>query len=119
MDTKESPELWEQLSNESPRAYEAYKVYMFMNPAERSLVGAWREWTGNPEAGRPSPFFEGWARDHAWSERARAHDAYIERIRRRAMEEAIREEAAAQARQVERTRFRFSELMTLGYERST
>jgi hypothetical protein len=57
MDTKKSPEVWHRLSNETGRAHEAFKVYMFMNPAERSVVGAWREWTENPEAARPSPMF--------------------------------------------------------------
>jgi hypothetical protein len=118
MDTKKSPEVWDRLSNESGRAYEAFKVYMFMSPAERSLAGAWRLWTENPEAARPSPFFEGWSREYAWSERARAHDAHIERIRRQGMEEAIEEEAAKQARQVERVRGRFHELMAITYERA-
>ncbi len=118
MDTKRSPEVWDRLSNESGRAYEAFKLYMYMSPAERTVVRAWREWTGNPEAGRPSPFFEGWARDHAWSERARAHDHHLELIRERAMEEAIKEEAANQARQAERVRGRFYELMAITYERA-
>jgi hypothetical protein len=118
MDTRRSPEVWHRLSNESGRAYEAFKVYMFMSPAERSLAGAWREWTGNREAVRPSPFFKEWAREYAWPERARAHDAHIEGIRRRGMEEAIEEEAAKQARQVERVRGRFYELMAITYERA-
>jgi hypothetical protein len=118
MDTEKSPEVWDQLTNESGRAYEAFKVYMFMSPAERSVVGAWREWTENPEAARPSPFFEGWSREHAWSERARAHDAHIERIRCRGMERAIEAEAERQAREVEMTRYRYNELMTYGYERA-
>jgi hypothetical protein len=54
MDTKRSPEVWDRLTNESGRAYEAFKVYMFMSPAERSLAGAWREWTENPKAA-PAP----------------------------------------------------------------
>src|SRR5919107_1977123 len=118
MDTERSPEVWDRLSNESGRAYEAFKVYMFMNPAERSVVGAWREWTENPEAARPSPFFEGWAREYAWSERARAHDHHLELIRERGMEKAIEEEAAEQARQAERVRGRFYELMAITYERA-
>jgi hypothetical protein len=119
MDTEESKEqLWHRLDNESGRAYEAFKVYMFMSPAERSVAGAWREWAGNPEAARPSPFFEGWSRDYAWSERARAHDHHLELIRERAMEEAIKEEAANQARQAERVRGRFYELMAITYERA-
>ena len=118
MDTKRSPEVWDRLSNESGRAYEAFKVYMFMSPAERSVVRAWREWTGNPEAVRPSPFFEEWAREYAWSERARAHDHHLELIRERGMEKAIEEEAAEQARQAEGVRGRFYELMAITYERA-
>jgi hypothetical protein len=99
MDDRESREqLWDRLSNESGRAYEAFKVYMYMSPADRTIVGAWREWTGNPEAARPSPFFKRWARDYAWSERARAHDHHLEVIRERGMEEAVKEEAKKQAR---------------------
>src|ERR671920_1079894 len=109
MDTERSPEVWHRLSNESGRAYEAFKVYMFMSPAERSLAGAWRLWTENPEAARPSPFFEGWAREHAWPERARAHDHHLELIRERGIEKAIEEEAAQQARQAERVRGRLYE----------
>ena len=118
MDTKRSPEVWDQLTNESGRAYEAFKVYMFLSPAERSLAGAWRLWTENPEAARPSPFFEGWARKHAWPERARAHDHHLELIREQRMEKAIKEEAARQARQVEQVRGRFNELMAMAYERA-
>jgi hypothetical protein len=117
MDTNESREqLWDRLSNESGRAYEAFKVYLFMNPAERSVVGAWREWTENPKAVRPSPFFEGWSREHAWPERARAHDAHIDRLRERSIEKVIQQEAEERAREVERTRYRFAEMMTRTYE---
>jgi hypothetical protein len=57
MDTEESKEqLWHRLDNESGRAYEAFKVYMCLPPAERSMVRAWREWSGNPEAKREPPF---------------------------------------------------------------
>jgi hypothetical protein len=97
MDDRESREqLWDRLSNESGRAYEAFKVYLYLPPADRTIVGAWREWTGNPEAARPSPFFKRWARDYAWSERA--HDHHLEVIRERGMEEAVKEEAKKQAR---------------------
>ncbi len=114
----ERRELWHQLDNESDRAHDAFKCYMLLPPAERSVARAWREWTDNPDAARPSPFFEQWARDYAWSERARAHDHHLELIRERAMEGAIKEEAANQARQAERVRGRFSELLALTYERA-
>jgi len=118
MDTRRLPEVWDRLSNESGRAYEAFKIYMYMSPAERTVTAAWREWTENPEAARPSPFFEGWAREYAWSERARAHDHHLEVIREEGMEEAIKEEAARQARQVEQVRFRYQELLSAAYERA-
>jgi len=99
MDTKKSPEVWDQLTNESGRAYEAFKVFMYMSPAERTVTAAWRLWSENPEAARPSPFFKEWARQHAWPERARAHDHHLDMVRRRGMEKAIEEEAAKQARE--------------------
>ena len=119
METEESREqLWHRLSNESARAYEAFKVYMYLPPAERSVVKAWREWSGNPDAKREPPFFLGWSKSYAWSDRARAHDHHLEVIRESGMEQAIKEEAARQARAVEQTRFRFHELMTIAYQRA-
>src|ERR687890_2638974 len=114
----ERRELWHQLDNESDRAHEAFKVFMYLPPAERSVVRTWREWSANPGAKREPPYFAGWARDYAWSDRARAHDHHIEVIRELGMEEAIREEAARQARQVEQVRGRFNELMAIAYERA-
>ena len=114
----ERKELWHQLDNESDRAYAAFRTFMLLPPAERSVVGAWREWTENPEAARPSPFFEGWAREYAWSDRARAHDHHIELIRERGMEKAIEEEAEFQARQTEQVRFRYQEMLSGLYERA-
>ena len=114
----ERKELWHQLDNESDRAHEAFRTFMLLPPAERSVVRAWREWSANPDAKREPPYFAGWARDYAWSDRARAHDHHIEVIRESGMEEAIREEATRQARQVEQVRGRFNELMAITYERA-
>jgi hypothetical protein len=114
----ERKELWHQLDNESDRAHDAFKCYMLLPPAERSVVGAWREWTGNMDAKREPPYFAGWAKDYAWSDRARAHDHHLEVIRERGMEAAIEEEAKKQARQVERLHWRYQELMSVGYERA-
>jgi hypothetical protein len=114
----ERKELWHQLDNESDRAHEAFRTFMYLPPAERSVVRAWREWSANPDAKREPPYFAGWAKDYAWSERARAHDHHLEVIRESGMEEAIKEEAARQARQVEQVRGRFNELMAITYERA-
>jgi hypothetical protein len=113
---KNSPELWHQLSNETPRSYEAFKVFMYLPPAERSVVGAWREWSGNPDAKREPPYFAGWSKDYAWSDRARAHDHHLEVIRERGMEAAIEREAAEQTRQVERVRNRYNEILARTYD---
>src|SRR5215211_8511148 len=91
---------------------------MLTPTAERSVVRAWREWSANSDAKREPPYFAGWARDFAWSDRARAHDHHIEVIRESGMEEAIREEAARQARQAELVRGHFNELMAMAYERA-
>jgi hypothetical protein len=114
----ERKELWHQLDNEPARAHDAFKCYMLLPPAKRSLVKAWRVWSGNPHAKREPPYFAGWAKTYAWSDRARSHDHHIEVIRESGMEEAIREEAARQARQVELVRGRFNELMAITYERA-
>ena len=119
MDTEEPREqLWHRLDRESGRAYQAFKVYAAVPPAERTVVGAWRLWSDNPDAKREPPFFLRWSHTYAWSERARAYDHHIEVIRESGMEEAIREEAARQARQVEQVRGRFNELMAITYERA-
>jgi hypothetical protein len=114
----ERRELWHQLDNESDRAHAAFEYYMLLPPAERSVVRAWREWSGNPDAKREPPYFAGWAKDFAWSDRARARDHHLEVIRERGMEKAIEEEAAQQARQTERLRYRQMELVTRIYERA-
>jgi hypothetical protein len=114
----ERRELWHQLDNESDRAHDAFKCYMLLPPAERSVRAAWREWTGNPDAKREPPYFAGWAKDYGWSDRARARDHHLEVIRERGMEATIEQEAAEQARQAERMRGRFNELMTVTYERA-
>ncbi len=111
----ERRELWHQLDNESDRAHDAFKCYMLLPPAERSVVGAWREWSGNMDAKREPPYFAGWAKDYAWAERARARDHHLELLRERGVEKAIEAEAAEQARQVERVRNRYNELLTRTY----
>jgi hypothetical protein len=49
MDTNKSPEVWHRLDNESSRAHEAFKMFMYLPPAERSINAAYRAWSGNTE----------------------------------------------------------------------
>jgi hypothetical protein len=111
-------ELWHQLDNESARAHQAFKIYMYLPPGERTLIAAWRRWGGNPESKREPPYFREWAAVHAWQERARAHDHHLELIRERGIEEAVEEEAREQAKAIEKLHWRYQELMALGYQRA-
>src|SRR5215211_4503673 len=110
MDTKK--ELWDRLENESERAYRAFECFLSLPSGDRTLVAAYRRFVGNPNASKPSDTWVAWAHRYAWKERAGAFDAHVDRIRRDAMEEAIEQEAAEQARQAERARYHLSELLT-------
>jgi len=117
MDT-EKRELWNQLENESERGYRAFESYLNLPSGERTLLEAYRHHVGNPAVIKPSDTFRGWSQQFAWRERAMAFDDHIASLRREAYEQAISEEAARQAREVEKARYRCNEILTLGYERA-
>jgi hypothetical protein len=116
METKN--ELWHQLSNESERAHRAFQTFLRLPSNDRTVIGAYRSHVGNPEAAKPSDTWAKWSRDFAWAERASAYDAYLEGLRRDAYERAIQDEAVQQAREVEQTRGRMNELLTVAYHRA-
>src|SRR5215213_10320780 len=105
MDT-EKRELWDQLSNESERAYRAFQTFLRLPSNDRTVIGAYRSHVNNPTAHKVSDTWARWSRDFAWAERANAY------------EQAMSEEAARQAREVEKARYRSNELLTLSYERA-
>src|SRR5215217_6164296 len=111
----ERTELWHQLSNESERAHRAFQTFLGLPSDARTVIEAYRSHVGNAEAAKPSDTWARWSRDFAWAERASAYDAYLESLRREAYEKVIVEEAAQQAREVERARGRYNELMTTAY----
>jgi hypothetical protein len=111
----EKKELWNRLEYEPERAYRAFECFLSLPSDHRTIVEAYRVHVGNPQAVKPSDTWAKWSRDYAWRERAAAYDAYLESLRREAHEQVIKEEAERQAREVEKTRGRFNELMTLGY----
>jgi hypothetical protein len=113
METKN--ELWHQLSNESDRAHRAFQTFLRLPSNDRTVIRAYRSHVGNAEAAKPSDTWARWSRDFAWAERASAYDAYLESLRREAHEQVIKEEAERQAREVEKTRGRFNELMAVAY----
>src|SRR5215210_5025821 len=117
MDTQKR-ELWDRLENEPERAYRAFEGFLGLPSGERTLLEAYRRHVGNPDAAKPSDTWTRWRSTFAWRERVAAYDDHLARVRREAYEEAIAEEAARQAREVENARGRYNELMTLSYERA-
>jgi len=108
-------ELWERLESEPERAYRAFEVFLNLPSGDRTLIAAYRQLVGNPDAVKPSDTWSGWSSRFAWRERAAAYDAHLDRIRERSIEKAIEEEAERQAREAEKTRYRYNELMTGAY----
>jgi hypothetical protein len=108
-------ELWDRLENEPERAYRAFESFLSLPGHERTLLAAYRQHVGNPDAVKPSDTWSKWSSQFAWRERAAAYDDHLASLRREAHEQVIKEEAARQAREVERTRYRYNELMTVGY----
>jgi hypothetical protein len=111
-------ELWDRLENEPERAYRAFESFLNLPSGERTLLGAYRQHVSNPDAAKPSDTWSGWSSTFAWRERAVAYDDRLASVRREAYERAIEEEAARQAREVEKARYRSNELLTLAYERT-
>jgi hypothetical protein len=118
MNTEKKKELWDRLENEPERAYRAFESYRSLPSGERTLIAAYRRHVGNPDAAKPSDTWSRWSSQFAWRERAAAYDAHIDRLREKSIEKVIQQEAEEQARQLERMRGRFNELMTIAYERA-
>jgi hypothetical protein len=116
MDTKK--ELWDRLENEPERAYRAFECFLSLPSGERTLLEAYRRHVGNSEAVKPSDTWTRWANTFAWRERAAAYDDHLASVRREAYETAVEEEAARQAREVEKTRGRMNELLTVACDRA-
>jgi hypothetical protein len=113
MDNKK--ELWDRLENEPERAYGAFECFLSLPSGKRTLLEAFRRQVGNPDAAKPSDTWSGWSNTFAWRERAAAYDDHLASLRRDAYERAVEEEVAQQAREVEKVRGRYNELMTLAY----
>ncbi len=117
MDT-ERKELWNRFENESERAYRAFESYLTLPSSDRTMLEAYRNHVGNPEASKPSDTWSGWCNRFAWRERAAAYDDRLADLRREAYERGVEEEAERQGVIAERNRNRANELMTLSYEKA-
>ena len=110
MDIEKKKELWDRLDSEPERAFRAFECYRNLPSGERTLIAAYRQHVGNPDAVKPSDTWSGWSSEFAWRERAAAYDDHLESLRREAYERVIEEEAERQAREAGRTRYRYNEL---------
>jgi hypothetical protein len=117
MDTQKR-ELWDRLENEPERVYRAFESFLSLPGRERTLLEAYRQHVGNPDAVKPSDTWSRWSSQFAWRERAAAYDDHLASVRREAHEQVIKEEAERQAREVEKTIGRMNELMTVAYHRA-
>src|SRR5919112_6098710 len=111
-------ELWDRLENEPDRAYRAFECFLNLPSGERTLLEAYRQHVGNPDAAKPSDTWSRWSSQFAWRERAAAYDDHLASKRREAFERGVEEEAERQGALAERNRNRMKELMTLSYERA-
>ena len=103
------------MENEPERAYGAFECFLSLPSGKRTLLEAYRRQVGNPDAAKPSDTWSGWSNTFAWRERAAAYDDHLASLRRDAYERAVEEEVAQQAREIEKTRYRYNELMTMAY----
>jgi hypothetical protein len=107
MDTQNG-ELWDRLENEPERAYRAFESFLALPGGKRTLLEAYRQHVGNPDAVKPSDTWSGWSNTFAWRERAAAYDDHLASLRRDTYEQVIKEQAKRQAREIEKTRYRYN-----------
>lgn len=102
---------WERQDRESAKAFEAFKIYRDLG-SERSLVRACELYYGS-RANLAQ--IRVWSSKFDWVERVRAHDAWLEMIRREAVEQHERNQASDTAARMARIRERYFE----GLEQAT
>jgi hypothetical protein len=89
MDTEKSRELWDRLDNESERTHRAFQIFLSHPSGDRTVVEAYRDHVGNPEAVKPSDTWTRWSRAFTWAERANAYDDHLGSVRRQAFGRGI------------------------------
>jgi hypothetical protein len=79
-------QIWERHPDESPKEWIMFSVYLELDPTERSLAKAYKEYLASmgktsktAEAGRPIPMYYDISRQNRWVERADAYDRYIDK----------------------------------------
>ena len=69
---------WEQLENESAKAFRIFSEYLSMETGKRTLLGAYRKAYKNKEKHKGAPpYIVKWSSDFKWEQRVRDYDHYI------------------------------------------
>lgn len=84
-------ELWERQGRETDKAFMAFCQYRDMPPKARSILAAYREYSGRRSAEKSPGFFSAWVKQYDWVERVNAYDSYHD-------SERLKETAAARRR---------------------
>lgn len=95
---------WEQLPGETDKAYEAFLIYLHLEPMQRSVSNAFYVYKGLPPLYDPQHektddypdsapgYFRGWSHDNAWFARRNAYIRHLESRRLLEQERKMREE---------------------------
>lgn len=89
------PDPWERLADEPPKSFAAFTRYRDLDPLERSLSRAAREFVDSPSGRRRSHAavlreWQRWSAEWSWVARAQQYDEHMDAVRRGAHALAVR-----------------------------
>lgn len=84
---------WERRPDETSQAFEAFRAYLELPAAERTVEAGWVVVKRGQNRGVPGYAWK-WAATHQWVERARAFDAHMFRIEQEEKERVARRNAS-------------------------
>jgi hypothetical protein len=103
-------QLWEPMTGETAKAFEAFGYYRRLTPDQRSLQQAWEDYWNRPgnalhrskkSAGKPYGHWTQWMSTWRWQERALAWDAEQAEIERdQRLDRELRERAQVHAEEL-------------------
>ena len=83
---------WEQTQGETSRAYEAFKCFRDLDQKPRTIINAYREFSGKKQVDKIAAHFFDWKQRFNWDSRVLDYDRHLEAIRMRADELTIADE---------------------------
>ncbi len=83
---------WDQMEGETSRAFSAFKMYRDLDHHPRTLLAAYREFTGKKQATKAASHFFEWKQKFDWDARVLAFDRHREAIKMREDEKALADE---------------------------